>query len=142
MMTEPINPETSSSISSDPFIKGLLARVPQENRDSFSDAQLLSLKIALSGRKWGRHAVDVRGTFGVWRWKYYYVLVCGREQRALTRRQENIARTVNALFMLTFLSFSVLLGLLVLYLIKSALGIDLIPGFSLGIWGWFKDLLL
>ena len=34
--------------------------------------------------------------------------------------------------------FSTLLGLLILYLVKSALGIDLVPGFSLGTWGWFK----
>lgn len=38
--------------------------------------------------------------------------------------------------------FSVLTGLLLLYLLKSALGIDLVPGFSLGIWGWFKDVFL
>ncbi|MCP3667405.1 MAG: hypothetical protein GY696_33745 [Gammaproteobacteria bacterium] len=39
-----------------------------------------------------------------------------------------------------FISFSILMGLLVRYLVKSALGIDLIPGFSLGIWGGFKAL--
>jgi hypothetical protein len=27
----------------------------------------------------------------------------------------------------------------VLYLVKSALGIDLIPGFSFGVWGWFQE---
>lgn len=30
-------------------------------------------------------------------------------------------------------------GVLVLYLIKSALGIDLIPSFSFGVWGWFQQ---
>jgi hypothetical protein len=34
---------------------------------------------------------------------------------------------------------SAAVGILVLYLIKSALGIDLIPGFSFGVWGWFQD---
>lgn len=34
------------------------------------------------------------------------------------------------------------LAVLVLYLVKSALGIDLVPGFSLGVWGWFKGAFL
>ena len=34
------------------------------------------------------------------------------------------------------------LAVLVLYLVKSALGIDLVPGFSLGVWGWFKGVFL
>jgi len=37
------------------------------------------------------------------------------------------------------LAFSVLLGLAVIYLIKSALGIDLVPGYHLGLWHWFQD---
>ena len=32
-------------------------------------------------------------------------------------------------------------ALLVLYLIKSALGVNLVQGYSLGLWGWFKDVL-
>ena len=31
------------------------------------------------------------------------------------------------------------LGVLILYLVKSALGIDLIPGFLFGVWGWFQE---
>jgi hypothetical protein len=27
----------------------------------------------------------------------------------------------------------------ILYLLKSALGINLFPGFSLGLWDWFKQ---
>ena len=138
-MTEPATAENRSSIHSDPFIKGLLDRIPKESQDSFSDEQLLGLKVALAGRRWGRHAIDLRGTLGLWRWRYYYVLVGGREQRSLTRRQVAFARMANALALLTFLSFSTLLGLLALYLIKSALGIDLIPGFSFGVWDWFQQ---
>jgi hypothetical protein len=40
----------------------------------------------------------------------------------------------------TLLTLSLTLGLLVLYLFKSALGINLFAGFSLGIWDWFKTL--
>lgn len=141
-MPETTNYENILSIKQDPFIKGLLARIPKESRNSFTDQQLLGLKVALSGRKWGRHAIDARGTLGLWRWKYYYVFVCGREQRILTRREEDIARMANALAMMTFITFSTLMGILVLYLLKSALGIDLIPGYSFGIWDWFKQTVL
>ena len=53
------------------------------------------------------------------------------------RREQLIHAAKTALFYLC-ITFACLFGLLLLYLIKSALGIDLIPGFSLGIWGWFK----
>ena len=43
-----------------------------------------------------------------------------------------------ALMFALFITFSVLSGLLILYLIKSALGINLFENFSLGIWSWFK----
>ncbi len=131
-------PTPVPNIKADPFVQGLIDRLPKDSRSSFTDEQLLNLKVALSGRQWGRHAVDIRGTLGVWRWRYYYVLVCGRERRNLSRRQKAFARLVNALFLFGFLCFSALFGLLILYLVKSALGIDLIPGHSLGIWDWFK----
>jgi hypothetical protein len=37
------------------------------------------------------------------------------------------------------LTVGTVLGVLILYLVKSALGIDLIPGFSFGVWGWFQE---
>lgn len=133
------SPDQHAEITGDPFIQDLLQRLPRSDRDSFSAAQLLALKVALAGRRWGRHALDVRGALSFWRWRYYYVVVLGRERRQLSRRQEDLSRTVKALLLLTFLIFSVLLGLIVLYLVKSALGIDLIPGHSLGLWSWFKE---
>jgi len=57
----------------------------------------------------------------------------------LTRREQEVARLAMALFIAAFITLSGLFGLLVLYLAKSAAGIDLLPGFSLGIWGWFQS---
>lgn len=127
-----------SSIKFDPFVAGLLERLPKENKDSFTDEQLLSLKIALSGRRWGHHAFDIRGVLGFWNWRYYYVFIGGRERRELSRRHLKVARTTKALTLLVFLSFSTILGLLGLYLAKSAFGINILQGYSLGIWSWFK----
>jgi len=73
----------NQSIQTDPVITKLLDKVPSEMRGSFSDAQLVALKVAL---------------------------------------------TIGSV-----------LGVLILYLVKSALGIDLIPGFSFGVWGWFQE---
>ena len=44
-----------------------------------------------------------------------------------------------AIVLTVFLLVSAAVGIVVLYLVKSALGIDLIPGFSFGVWGWFQE---
>ncbi|GGK77219.1 3-phosphoshikimate 1-carboxyvinyltransferase [Amphritea balenae] len=124
------------------FEEGLFKRVPEEIKDSFSQAQIDALKVAFGARKWGKHPVDIRGTLKLWTWRYYFVVLIGRNRRELSRAEQKTAALVQAFFLILFLSFSTLLGLLVLYLIKSAAGIDLFPGFSLGIWGWFKTNML
>lgn len=88
------------------------------------------------------HAVDLRWTLKFWRWRYYFVVLAGRNRRELSRREREIARVAMVLSLAIFLVFSMLLGLLVLYLVKSALGVDLLPGFSIGIWGWFQENIL
>lgn len=128
-----------SDIRHDPSIQHLLGRMPQDIADTFTEAQLASLRLALGARSWGRHAVDVRGTVVFWRWRYYYVFLLGRNRRELTRREKQLSLLLQAVFLSVLLLLSTLLGLLVLYLVKSALGIDLFPGFSLGIWSWFKQ---
>lgn len=139
-----------STITQDPFIKGLVDRIPAKHKDSFTEEQLLSLKVALSGRRWGKHAIDLRGAFGFWHWRYYYVIVGGRERRQLSLRERKIALVANATLIFGFFTVSTLFGLLILYLLKSALGIDLLPGTHLEIipgydgstWQWFQKTIL
>jgi hypothetical protein len=95
--------------------------------------------VALGGRTWGAHAVDARWTLKWWRWQYYFVFLAGRNRRVLTDREQAIQRVTMATALAVFLSFSAVVGVLMLYLVKSALGIDLIPGFSFGVWGWFQE---
>lgn len=132
-------PEANTPLREEPFVQNLLAKLPADARASFTDAQLVALKVALGGRQWGVHPVDVRFTLQFWRWHYYCVLVAGRNRRDLTRREKQLARWALAAATAAVLTVSTLLGLLVLYLVKSALGIDLFPGFSLGIWSWFQQ---
>ncbi|WP_242469404.1 3-phosphoshikimate 1-carboxyvinyltransferase [Rhabdochromatium marinum] len=123
----------------DRILQPLLARMPPEAQDSFSPQQLEFLKAALMARTWQRHALDWRGTFKLWRYRYYVVFLLGRNRRQLTRGEQRIGLLFQMLFLIGFLGVSLLIGLLALYLLKSAAGVDLIPMLSLGIWDWFKE---
>ena len=132
---------TDEKITNQPAIKKLLSRMPEQVASSFTDEQLTHLLTAVGSRSWGKHKVDFRGTFKLpfYQWRYYYVLLAGRNYRELSRKERRMSLLITTVISTLFLMFSAVLGLLVLYLIKSALGIDLFPGFSLGIWGWFKS---
>jgi hypothetical protein len=118
--------------------------MPEEVAASFTDEQLTHLLTAVGSRGWGKHKVDFRGTFKLpfYQWRYYYVLLAGKNYRELSRQEKRMSLVITAVASSLFLTFSAVLGLLVLYLIKSALGIDIFPEFSLGIWGWFKETFL
>lgn len=130
--------DKAAALKHDPFIIGLKQRLPEELRESFTDEQLAGLRSAFATRPWGRHKVDWRGTFSLWSNQYYFVLVGGRNKRNLSRGQRNLSLAAKASAITMFLLFSVLLGMVALYLLKSALGINLLPNHSLGLWDWFK----
>ncbi|MGF1749680.1 hypothetical protein L4D74_13235 [Vibrio cionasavignyae] len=88
-----------------------------------------------------KHSLDVRKTFPWFGKRYYVVLLSGRDRRATSRQGESkwLVYATTAL-VTTLLLTGVLLALLALYLLKSALGIDIFEDFSLGIWDWFQSL--
>jgi hypothetical protein len=122
----------------DYFIEGLAHRLPAHVLHSFTDEQLSALQVAFGARAWEKHPVDLRGTVGFWHWRYYFVLLSGRHRRRLSRIEAGLSRWAVASTIGTFLFVSFLVGLLVLYVLKSALGIDLLPDTSLGIWDRLK----
>ena len=126
-------------IHQDPVITRLLEKMPKKVANSFDEEQLSHLRNAIGAREWGKHKVDVRGTVKFFKWRYYYVILAGRNRRSLSEKEVKMARLVTASIIATFITFAVLLGLIVIYLIKSALGINLIDGWSLGLWSWFKN---
>jgi len=136
------NATSSHNIRNNPVIKNLLAKMPKNIANSFNDEQLTHLMTSIGSRSWGNHTVDKRGTFKLplYKWRFYYVLLLGRNHRELSRNEKKISLISAAIFSTMLLTVSALFGLLVLYLLKSALGIDLFSGFSLGIWDWFKEL--
>nr|WP_194362764.1 3-phosphoshikimate 1-carboxyvinyltransferase [Neptunicella marina] len=112
--------------------------MPEDISNSFSESQLSSLKAALASRQWGHHNIDIRGTVPWFKYRYYYVFLAGKNRRQLSDREQRVSNMLKAALMSAFMLFSCLFGLLCLYLIKSALGINLFEHFSLGIWDWFK----
>ena len=132
-------PYSDLPVDQDPFIRGLKQRLPQDLRESFSDEQLEALRGVFGARSWVKHRIDLRGTIRLWSDRYYFAIVAGRNKRNLTRPQQNLSLIAKAALATVFLLFSGLVGLVILYLLKSALGINLFPGFSLGLWDWFKQ---
>jgi hypothetical protein len=132
----------NTNVKDEIAIKNLLSRMPNDVAMSFTDTQLMHLKLAIGSREWGKHKVDFRGTFPLpfVRSRIYYVFLMGRNFRELSRREQVVSAFTLALFLTLFITFSVLMGILVLYLIKSALGINIFKNFSFGIWTWFKGL--
>ena len=132
----------NTKIKDEIAMQNLLSRMPSDVANSFTDAQLMHLKLAVGSRQWGKHKVDFRGTFPMpfMQSRIYYVFLMGRNHRDLSRQEKLISAFTLALFITLFISFSILFGILVLYLIKSALGINIFKDFSFGIWDWFKGL--
>jgi hypothetical protein len=128
------------SVHEDPALQNLLAKVPDRVKVTFTEEQLSHLRNAIVNRQWRNHSIDLRGTIPWFKYRYYYVCIAGKNKRELSRAEQQASRIINAVFLVGFLSISITLGLLVLYLLKSSLGIDIFDDFSSGIWGWFKSL--
>ncbi|MFQ3234634.1 MAG: hypothetical protein ACI9C4_000185 [Paraglaciecola sp.] len=130
-----------ASIRKDPDVMNLLSRLPVETALSLTDKQLIHLKVAVGNGGYRKHKVDFRGTIPIpfYPSRMYFVLLMGRNIRSLTRSERSITLITTLFLISLFLLLSTLLGLLALYILKSALGINLFEGFSLGLWGWLQQ---
>lgn len=125
----------------DPSIKRLLNKMPPAIAASFSTEQLFGLQHAITDRRWKAHKVDMRPTlkFPFLPWAFYFVFLMGHERRSLSDKEKSVA-AASLLFLLVLVCTFILgVGLLFVYLLKSALGIDLFENSSLGIWDWFNS---
>lgn len=125
----------------DPAIQRLLARMPEAVSKSFSTEQLFGLREAIGARGGRIHSIDVRPTlkFPFVPWSFYVVFLVGRNRRSLTTHEKYTAALMLLAFAVSFVLGMALLATLALYLLKSALGINLFDDYSLGIWDWFKN---
>lgn len=126
-------------------IKASLAEEP------LSDSQFESIhQVLLATQRDQRHAVDVRIFVPAIFRNYYILFFAGRDRRKRTLHlnQIRVTRTFHRLIRITNLSLLIGVSFLLagviawgLYSAKSALGIDLIPGFHLSEWvtGFIQD---
>ncbi len=117
----------------------VMSRMPPAIQASFSEAQLAALQAAMAGS--AAHAIDVRPVVKVplLPWSFYLVLLAGRNRRDMSAKEQRIAARTLLCLIVCGTTILAVTGLLVLYLIKSALGIDIFDNFSFGIWDWFSS---
>jgi hypothetical protein len=129
-------------IRQDPDIMSLLSRLPGKTASSLTDMQLRHLKVAIGSGQYRKHPVDIRATLPLpfVPSRLYFVFLMGRNVRSLSRQEKSMAMASFFIMISLFLSLSTAMGLVILYLIKSALGINLLEGYSLGLWDWFKGM--
>jgi len=119
----------------DYFFQGM----DEEIRRSLTTKQEWEIKKALNcaiGRP-SRKIVDIRFSIPLIAARYFFVLFIGRDRRRHKRIYElpGEVRTANYIFgmfiLACLISASAAAVLMLLYLVKCALGVDIFPGFSL-----------
>ena len=120
------------------FIDRLNAKLPRDVAESFNDAQYEAIECAFGARRWRNHAVDLRWLLPLFGRNYYFVLLAGGERRSRQRQlRDRILHPLvsfgNGLVAAVFFTAIMLSGLVTLYLVKSLVGINLMPDHSLGI---------
>jgi hypothetical protein len=122
-----------AAANDDPFIEKFFGRIPRSVAESFTPDQLSAIKLAFGARSWGSHTVDLRLSMPAPGARWYLVFLLGRERRGPDRRLSDrllhpFARLGNLAVSVLFVLLLMLPLFLALYVVKSALGIKLIPG--------------
>lgn len=126
------------NIRNDPAVNSFLQRMPKKIQETFTDEQLTHLKLAIGARHWGKHAIDSRGVIKFFKYRYYFVFLAGRNRRELSSSKKVMVGFSQVIGLFFTSLFTLLIILLTLYLVKSALGIDIFKNYSFGIWNWLK----
>lgn len=122
---------------SDPFVDAIIRSIPAEERESFSDSQISALSDALTrNRLVSKHIVDARITIPLYFTRFYAVFLIGKDRRTASRAKDIEHRRRGSTLAGLLLAGCVGLGMIVfvlaglfmvLYLLKTALGIDIFP---------------
>ena len=123
-------------------LRHILSRMPTSVANSFNPEQIEALSASLSSDS--NHWLDMRPVVKVplLPWTFYLVFLVGRNKRHLSAREQRVATQTLIGLIVTAIFVLSLTGILVLYLLKSALGIELIPGHHFGVWFWFEEVFL
>jgi hypothetical protein len=133
---ESIAPASSIPLSADGErqIADLLRRMPAAVARTFTREQLAALEDAVATRTWGRHPLDIRGSIPWGKHRYFFAMLAGRNRRDMSAQEKALDNAFAILLFSGFLSFCAVCGFVALYLIKSALDIDIFADYSLGLW--------
>lgn len=85
------------------------------------------------------HCIDLRPVIGFGKWRYYTVFIVGKDRRYQTRKRASLSLLVKSLLILFGCIGLFMFAILTMYLIKSALGIDIFKHFSFGVWDAFRN---
>lgn len=119
--------------SREEFKVALQSELPTRTARTLTDEQMDDLYNLLGETAWKSHQIDAKATIGLWRWRYYFRFVAGRDRRKLSRREQQLGLQIKIMILVRIAGISTLVGLLLIYLGKSGPGIDVIPNFSFGI---------
>jgi hypothetical protein len=122
-------------------VNQLLSGMEKSVAESFTYKQRKALQKSMTTQDWRSHTVDFRPTLALpfLPWSFYLVFLVGINRRGLLPAERFIAFTM-FLLVIFFMGLFVFGCIFVLiYLLKSWLGIDLFPNESLGIWDKFKS---
>jgi len=112
----------------DPFLEDFFRKIPERTARSFTDEQLLAIKMGFAARSGGVHGVDIR--FSIPLIKRYVVLLIGKERRPAQRRRNDrqyhpVGTVANLMAIFSFLVVFCTPALIIGYGLKSFLGINL-----------------
>lgn len=117
----------------DAYTQHVLSNVDPDVFRTLNLVQLESLRRAISATApFRRHGVDIRGVLPLYFGRFYFVFLMGRDRRSSTRERESrryqMAKgTSLLLFVYVLATLSIPMVLLILYVLKSAMGIDIFP---------------
>ena len=122
---------------SDPFTHHVYESIDAKIRATFTPRQVYAIETAIRANKpYQKHPVDVRGTVPLFFLRLYFVILLGRDKRQPTRDKESRRRkhtAIGSALLSVYVLISMLLPIsfLILYAMKTVLGIDLIEGVHL-----------
>jgi hypothetical protein len=140
MSDQATTPDASapSPVDDEAFVRRFKSMMPADVTSSFDDTQIKAITTVFGTRRWRQHTVDRRLVIPFFGRKFYLVALAGGEQRSAKRRLSDrllrpIAAFGNALFASFFFVTILFSVFAVLCVLKSFLGINLLPNMSLGI---------
>lgn len=122
-------------IEVDPFTDNIIRRIDPKIRDTLTTTQVTAIIAAIRNPEKVR-PIDIRGIIPLYFARYFFVLLIGRDKRAVMEREEHMRRKkaswLGGILFALLVSLPFLLLLFVfLYMLKYFAGVDIVPDFHL-----------